>query len=296
MLLSTRAQAEAFKSIWGFYPISGGDASAEVPNGGGAPPAGAPPAGAPPAAPEFGTLVPAEYKDAPWVKETKDIPALFKRTNDLITEIGKRPAGIPQDNAKPEEVAAFNKAFGVPEKAEAYVFSDPPKELGAANPEFQTAMKSMFHKNGISAKQAAGLQKDWDAYQLETLKKSGADGDKQDADFDKLKAATFGARADEAIKGANALIGKFVPENMKPHIAKLSNENLIVLAGVLDGIRKEYISEDRMPTGGGAPAGMTTEQKREKGLQLMASKPYIDPFHPEHEKVKAEVAALYGTA
>lgn len=249
-----------------------------------------------PAAPvaiDFATIIPAEYKDVPWVKDTKDIPSLFKRTSDLMTEIGKRPAGIPQDNAKPEEIAAFNKAWGVPDKPEDYKLSDPPKEVGPANPEFQAAIKNMFHKAGISAKQAAALEKDWNALTVEMVKKNGAQAEQADTDFNKLRDEVFGAQAETVIKNASALIAKFVPEKMKSHVENLSNENLIVLAGVIEGIRKEYISEDKLPSGGGAPVGMTAEQKRAKGQELMASPAYTNPFDPNHEKVKAEVQAIY---
>lgn len=290
MKISTTEWAEQFKREWGFYPMAGGDGTGDAPPAGDPPPAGAP------APVDFASIVPAEYKDAPWVKDTKDVPTLFKRMNDLTTEIGRRPAGIPQDNAKPDEIAAFNKAFGVPEKPEEYKLSEPPKELGPVNPEFQTAIKNMFHKAGISAKQAAALEKDWNALQVQAMQKAGAVAQQSDTDFDKLKTETFGANAETVIKNAGALLAQYTPANMKSHVANLSNENLIVLAGVIEGIRKDFISEDRMPSGGAAPSGsMTKEQKQAEGRRLMALPEYTNQFHPDHEKIKAQVQQLYGT-
>lgn len=246
-------------------------------------------------APDFASLIPADYRDKPWVKETKDLGALFKRTDDLLTEIGKRPAGIPADNAKPEEIAAFNKAFGVPDKPEAYQLPEVPAGL-PKNEKYIEGMRKVFIKAGVNARQAKILAEGNNELVGALMKEMGQADEAQDADFDKLAGETFGQRKDEALKGANILISKFVPEKMKAHVANLSNENLIVLAGVLDAVRKEYISEDRFPTGGGAPVGMTDEQKRAKGQELMASPAYGDPYHKDHEAVVAEVRRLYGTA
>lgn len=291
----------AFYNEWGFYPMSGGDgtgdggtaapdapAPGQVPNSGSTPPAPTP------NFPDIATIVPPDFKDKPWVKETKDVPSLFKRVDGLLTEIGKRPAGIPADTAPDTEWQSFNKAFGVPEKPDDYKLSDPPAGV-PKNEKYNNGIKSVFHKAGVSARQAAILEKGHNELVAQLLKEQGAAGAQADADFDKLADETFGQAKPEVLKNANLLIAKFVPEKMKTHVANLSNENLIVLAGVIEGIRKEYIAEDRLPAGGGAPTNMTADQKRAKGIELMASKAYTDSFHPDHERVVAEVKALYGT-
>lgn len=277
---------------------AGGGGRSEVLNSGGAAGGaqgaqGAP--GAQGAAPEFAALIPAEFKDKPWVKDVKDVKGLFARTDGLLTEMGKRPAGIPQDNASEAEWAVWNKAWGVPEKPEEYKLAEGTAEA-PVDPKFQTGIKSVFHKASVSARQAKILEEGYNALNAQLAKEKGVAAETQDADFTKLAAETFGNRKDDALKGANLLIAKYAPPSMKPHVDKLSNENLIVLAGVIDGIRKEFISEDRLPTGGGVPAGMTAEQKQARGRELMGSKAYTDPFHPDHEKTKMEVQRLYGTA
>ncbi len=265
-----------------------GDGTGKVPASGNAP--------APVAQtfPEFATLIPTEFKDKPWIKDVKDVPGMFKRFDGMLTEMGKRPAGIPADTAPEAEWSAFNKAWGVPEKPDGYQLPEVPAGL-PKNEKYIEGMKGVFIKAGVNPRQAKILAEGNNALVGELLKEAGVNGEQADVDFEKLAGETFGARKDEALKTANVLIAKFVPASMKSHVANLSNENLIVLAGVLDGIRKEYISEDRLPTGGGAPVGMTPDQKRAKGVELMASKAYQDPFDPDHEKVKQEVQALYGT-
>lgn len=270
---------------------SGG--AAEVSNSGNTPAAAA---GEAAAAPEFTALIPAEYKDKPWIKDVKDLPGLFKRTDGLLTEIGKRPAGIPEDNAPSEKWAAFNKAWGVPEKPEEYKLAEGTAEA-PVDPKFQSGIKNVFHKAGVSARQAAVLEAGYNELAAALTKEKGIETEKLNTDFTKLAADTFGARKDDALAGAQKLIAKFAPAAMKAQIESMSNENLIILAGVLDGVRKEFISEDRMPSSAaaGTGVGMTPEQKQAKGRELMASKAYTDPFHPDHEKVKDEVQRLYGT-
>lgn len=307
--------AEFFRKVHGFFPISGADGEGGTGGAGGTGDGGGSggtgdggqgggqggagnQGGA--GAPDFSKLIPKEYSEKPWVKETKDLGALFKRTDDLITAMGKRPASIPAENAPAEEVAAFNKAWGVPDKPEGYTFADVPKEMALPTPElqteFHTGVKALFHKAGVSTKQAGLLEKGWNELNGQIMQKLGAANIQQNADFDKLKLEVFGNRADDATDGAKALIAKYAPEKIKQHVAGLSNEALVVLAGVLDGVRKEFISPDRMPQGGAPPTAMTAEQKQAKGRELMASKAYTDPFHADHAKVRAEVEALYGTA
>jgi len=267
---------------------SGAGGRVEVPQSGSAPVV------QPPAGTDFTTLIPAEFKDKPWVKDVKDLPSLFKRTDGLLTEIGKRPAGIPQETATEAEWAAFNKAWGVPEKPESYKLAEGTPEA-PVDPKFQTGIKSVFHKAGISPRQASILEKGYNELAENLMKEKGLAAEKQNVDFDKLASDTFGERKAEALKGAKILIAKYAPESMKAHLEGLSNENLIVMAGVLDSVRKEFISEDHMPSGGGPAVGMTPEQKRAKGQELMASKAYQDPFHADHQKTVDEVQRLYGT-
>lgn len=271
-------------------PVSGG---ASYPGHTPPPAAGTPPT--PPAVPEFATLIPAEYKDKPWVKDTKDLPTLFKRVDDLQSELGKRPSAIPQENAKPEEWTAFNKAFGVPEKPEDYKFSQVPDGL-ESSPEFQKGVQDVLHKAGISARQFKLIEPAWNSLMLEMAKNTQAGAQALDKDFDKLANTTFGERKDAALSRSKAMIDKFIPPGMKPHLAKLSNENLIIMAGVLDGIISKYVSEDDIPKGGGGGAGPAGEEaRREEARKLMQSDAYKNGFHPEHAATVQKVAELYRT-
>lgn len=245
---------------------------------------------------DFSKMVPQEFADKPWIKETKDLPSLVKRTDGLISELGKRPAGIPQENAKPEEWAAFNKAFGVPEKPEEYEIGEIPKEL-AKNESFEKGMRAAMQKAGLNKRQAKIMSESYHGGLVALMKEQGLAAAKADEDFDKLALQAFGDRKDKALGTGKALLAKYTekaPEAIKARISQMGNEDLVSLAIVLDGIANDYIKDDQLPggKGGGAP---TMDEKREEGRKLMASEAYQNPSHPDHQKTVDRVRELYGT-
>jgi len=69
----------------------------------------------------------------------------------------------------------------------------------------------VFHKAGVSARQAAILEKGYNELVATLAKEKGVAAEKQDADFTKLATDVFGARKDEALAGAQKLIAAHVP-------------------------------------------------------------------------------------
>lgn len=294
------AAAPAAGTAGAAAPAAGAGAPAVIddPNRAGYNPGGgAAPAAAAPAGPTFESLVPAEFKEKPWVKETKDLPTLFKRVDDLQSELGKRPSAIPQETAKPEEWQKFNKAFGVPDKPEDYKFSAPPPGL-ESNAEFQTGIQKILHEAGVSARQFKAIEPAWNALQLQMAKNTQAGALALDADFDKISSTVFGERKDKAIAGAKSLMDQFTPAVLKPHIGSLSNEALVIMAGILDGVRAKFISEDHIPsgTGDGGGTGGGEAARREEARKIMASPEYNNPFHPDNAKLIEKVKRLYQPA
>lgn len=280
--------------IFGFYKFAFFEDGAGAGAGSGAG-AGAG-AGTPPA---FETLIPAEYKDKPWVKEVKDIPSLFKRTDGLLSEMGKRPAGIPQDNAAPEEWDKFFKAAGRPDKPEDYGFkadTEAAKALGWDDKIAQGA-QAVLHAAGLSKKQAAMVREGYEKLIVEHAKEKGLAQEKLDNDFEKLATTAFGDKRDKVLAESKILIAKYAPENVKAHVANLSNENLIILAGVLKGVREQYIKEDILPPAGGSGSGnaKTEAEIRTEAMKLMASPEWKDATHRDHDKVVKQVNDLYAS-
>lgn len=250
----------------------------------------------PPAAPaavDFSTVVPEAYRAKEYLKDVKDMDALFKKLDGAQELLGKRPAGIPHDNAKPEEIAAFNKAFGVPDAPAAYELVVP-----AENPmpkEMIEGVKGIFHKAGLNAKQAKMVSEGWNAMLAEQAKAAGIQTQAQDTNFEQLATETFGENKTTVLASSKALLEKYASEKFKAHINGLSNENLIVMASVLEGVRKDYISEDDLPNRGSGGGGNAASDVQSQARELMKTDAYKNGFHPDHAATKAKVDALYAS-
>ncbi len=247
---------------------------------------------------DFSSIIPEGFGEKDWVKDLakSEDPrtTLFQMLEDQRTTIAKRPGGIPEDTATEEEWATFDKSMGVPEDAAEYKFAV--VEGQEVNEEYQKGLGEVLQKAGISKRQFEKLEPAFNELVSKFAPDPAAAAEKLETDFDKLALDTFGAEKDKVLTEATLLIGKHIPESMKPLLKDLPNESLIIMTGVLNSIRKEYISGDSLPNGGdGAATGETEGDKRAQGQKLMASKAFNDPFDPEHDRVVEQVGRLYGT-
>lgn len=240
-------------------------------------------------------VVPEEYKDKPYMKDIDSSEKLYKAFDGLQTKLGERPAGIPGENSTDEERATFNKAFGVPETVEGYERTEVKLPEGVTeNKELTDKLMASVHKAGISASQFKILEGG-----LTDLMNASMQGQADaivanDAEFDKLTNDVFSDRKDKVLASAKELIAAHVPEKFKAELDNLPNRSLVILAGVLDGIKQKYISEDT-PPGGGEPGGAPTSEAeiRAAARKLMSSEAYTNTFHAEHEATKQKVNELY---
>jgi len=247
-----------------------------------------------PTPPEFSTLIPEGYGEKEWVKNAGDLKTVFKMVEDQREAISKRPAGIPQDDATAEERTTFNKAFGVPETLEGYEFEK--IEGKESNEDFDKGIKALFHKSDVSIRQAKALEKGFNELVAELSEKAKGDSEQQDIDFDKLAKETFGDREEDVMKVTKSLIAQYTPESMKGKIESLNNDALIIMAGVLDKIQKEFIAEDSIPRGNETQVGGANEaQQQAQGAALMISEAYTNWQHPEHDATVEKVQRLFGT-
>ena len=225
--------------------------------------------GAAPGAPDFQSIVPAEFADKAWVQDVKDIDGFFKMANDMKSELGRR---------------AESSTPSAPESVDSYELGEP------ANKDFQDAMKGMFLKNGISVDQAKALDADYN----EIISKFSPDTEALDAEFDKMTGELFGDRLDEVLNTAKNLLSEHTPESMKDQVNSLGNKELTIMASVLDSIQAKFINEDDLPRErGGASSSASPEAKRAEAKALMASPEWKNKSHPGHDAVAIKVQELY---
>lgn len=242
--------------------------------------------------------IPDAYKDKPYLKGVDSPDKLFALLDGSQALIGKKH--IPDDTSKPEEWEDFFKRVGRPDKPEAYAFDD--KDLPAdykRDENFTNTMKAAMHKVGLSAKQAQALVKEFDNTIITMRKTHGeqtaAEKAAQDKAFDEITAKHFNTRKDEVLVNANKLLMEFTPKELQPYLNNLPNEQLTLMAAVLDGIRTKYIKEDGTPPGGvnGSGIGGTLAERTAEAQRLMTTDAYNNPFHPDHEATRKKISDLF---
>ena len=134
---------------------------------------------------DFTKMVPQEFQNREYLKNIKDTSSFFKAFDGAQELLGKRPAGIPHDNASDDEWKNFNKSFGVPEKLEDYDLGKIPK--GAkVDPKIDKGVREVFQKAGLNKRQAKIVSEGYRSLLEGVLKENSDNVKNQNEDFDKL--------------------------------------------------------------------------------------------------------------
>lgn len=240
--------------------------------------------------------IPEAYKEKTYAKELKTQEDVWKMLDNAQSLIGKK-IGVPTDASTPEEIAVFNKAFGVPERAEEYAI-EPSEEItkmyGEADKEVMAEFKQVLHKAGASAKQAEILKEGYSNIVGGIFKKIEAQKAETDKAFDELVNSTFGDKQEEILANAKALIVEHAPEGFREKMGDLSPESLVILAGVLKNIQEKYIDEDELPGGKGGGSGMSEMTAQAEIQKIIGSEAFKNPMHSGHNTAKTEFQRLSG--
>lgn len=248
-------------------------------------------------------LIPADLREKPYLKDFLTMPQnpesfgkLFAKLDGAETLIGKRAPAVPAADAKDEE---WDKFFAPLRPAKADDYKIPVKEGVKADEQFIGALRESFFEAGIPARQVAKMMAAFgprmEAYSAARTKAQTDAQAKADADFETLSKAALGDANKAVIARVNATLKELCPAPMKAYLDKLSNENLVIMSAVIDAVQKKYMSEDELNPKSNGNAGGAEKSVSERGRELMASKAYTDAWHPDHDKVVAEVNALYAT-
>lgn len=141
-----------------------------------------------------------------WLKASNvpDITALAKIARD--NQVALRDSGrvkVPGDDAKPEDIAAFHRAIGVPEKADGYEFKAPDGPDGQPLPLNTPLLTRLAEKAAVSGLPKAGFEavvQDFIAIQLDEA--SAADTKQKQEAAAVVK--SWGGEADAKIASVDA--------------------------------------------------------------------------------------------
>lgn len=253
--------------------------------------------------PNLKELAPAEYHEKPYLKDLLDkdlseaLPALLKKHDNAEALIGKKTIpSVPGADAKDEDWDKFLTQLR-PGKADEYEIPGGEDKTVKRDEAFIAALRESFLEGNISKRQAAKFLSSF-------MPKLKAHGDnltkaqrdaqaKADAEFESLVKASFGDAGKAKIDRARKLIAEHAPATVKPYVDKLDNNQLAILAGVINGVFEKYAGEEELNPQGGASGGDDGADLHKQILELRKSEAYTNAFHKDHDKVKGQVREMY---
>lgn len=243
--------------------------------------------------------VPDAYAGKPWVEKIKSNDDVWKTLDNAQSLIGKKTNPVPGENATAEEIANFNKLLGVPEDAKGYQFKaieNLPEGVDLSP--YQEKASAIFHKAGLTPKQAQAV---WDEYikdELETANQQGAASKEQqaalDKEFDEITKAEFGDKYDEAAKSAQELINQYVPDTLKTAYGELADKPKALAAVIkalssaheeIAKVKAEFGAEGKLSSGEGS-GGQNAEEVLKELTDLRVAVSKMDAWN-DNEKKKA---------
>ncbi len=243
--------------------------------------------------------VPTEYAEKGWVKDIKSYDDLWKKSDGAQSLIGQKAA--PNAESTSEEWEAHYKTLGRPEDAGKYNFNrDGFSEDFRKNQsdEYDNAVKSIFLEAGLNQKLVDIIQPKVEAMAIAmqeqaATKQTEAKGE-EDKAFDLAADKVFGTNRDQILADSKVLLSELAPEGFEQKIAEMPDDNLILLAGVLNNVKSKYINEDGSGSPSGGAAGVqTVDDLRQQARTIMQSDEYRNSFNTKSTEKRQEVAAIY---
>ena len=243
--------------------------------------------------------VPVEYAEKGYAKDLKSIDDVWKKLDGSQALIGQK--AVPTVESTSEQWDEHYKALGRPNDASGYNFnregfSDDFKN--SQNDEYDNAVKSIFHKAGLNQKQIDVIQPDVERLAV-TMQEQAAIKKKEteveeDKAFDLAADKVFGTNRDQILADSKVLLGELAPKGFEQKIAELPDDNLILLAGVLNNVKSKYINEDGSGSPGGGNVGaMTVDDLRLQAQTIMQTDVYRDSFNSKSTEKREEVKKIY---
>jgi hypothetical protein len=259
---------------------------------------------------EFQKLIPAEYRDKPYLKDIDSPDKLFKQFDNAQQLIGRKNATVPAQDAAETDWEKYYETTR-PENADAYQFADP--ELDAddkqildylnqtKNEDFEKEVKGLMFKHGMTKKQAESFAKDYTKALVtksrDTLKAQIDSAKLLNQDFTERAKKNWGADTDKVLNRGKEYIGKYASPETKQLLNHMDNAGLIVLTEVIEGMHRDYVKGDSLTPSKDTSAGTSESiRKQAYALQSELMKNGSQQFDPNYDDKRKRVTELYAQA
>jgi hypothetical protein len=242
----------------------------------------------------FRALVPEDVRGKPFMKTINTFGDLVKGFDGAQTLLGQR--ATPDEHATDEQWGAFHAKLR-PESADKYVM---PTEIEGVPVEFLKAaseskeFRALLHGASASPYQAkilfSGLMK-----ALYTAEQKSIQS--RDTSFTKMATEFFGDKKDAILANGKAYLAANLPENVKPLLANMNDNQLAVVLASIETTIKKFSGEDpfRSGTSGtGGSGGETMETLKAQMTKIMTDPVWSDPFKDriKHKDLETQMEAV----
>ena len=158
---------------------------------------------------------------------------------------------MPSADATDEQLEEFYNKLR-PENAESYNITLPESiDPESINQDEMNAYKDVFHKNGLTEKQANELYNAY--YEIESKKI-----EQYDAQFDEIIRGHYGDKANDAVKTALKYVSSF-DADAKAQFSQAQPELMAAVVKMMNDHHAQYGSEDSLPSDTGSAAVQTKD-------------------------------------
>jgi hypothetical protein len=233
-----------------------------------------------------------DLRTHPSLADFKDIGSLAKSYIETKAMVGKRTDGlvkIPGEQATAEEVAAWRKAIGVPDKPDGYTVRLP--EGVSVHEETLNAFRQKAHELGITPKQAEALvQFDIERYQS-SQRRSHETSAAAKTEAEKALRSEWGPQFDTRLALTQRFVEQYGGEGMIDELEVNGKANSPKLIRLLEKIATEYHERGLVR---GESTAKRTEEIQARLAQIQADKDFRNNFEnpARHDLLVKERYAL----
>lgn len=233
--------------------------------------------------------LPGDLKTNPNIAKYKSPEDLYHAHVEMVKLIGKKQDGlvkVPGSDAKPEEISAFRKAMGVPEKPEEYAI--PGLDGVPVNQEVLSAFRKAAHEVGITPQQFQALVK----FDLDRAAMQAKAREARIETAEKALRTEWGAAYDHKLAMVQRFAEQVGGEEFIQELELRGKDASPVLLKVLD---KMATMANEHGLVRGEPVSPITPQEASKRIaEIQADKDYWSDFQNpgRHKELVAEYAKL----
>ena len=250
-----------------------------------APPASA--AAPPGALPDWRASLPEPLRAEKSLETFKDVGALAQSYVETKRLVGQR-AGVPGPNAKPEEVAAYRAALGIPDSPAGYTISRPEIALQSWDAAAEQDFLATAHRAGMPPGHVQEILNWYGKYEAGRLRAAQAQAEQT---MTALR-QEYGPNYDANLGRANRVVQEFGGEELVSYLAKTGLGRHPAMVKTFVKLAQAMVESGAMETSG--DSGTSVEEAKAELAAIYADKqhPYNVAGSPGWQEAADHVLAL----